>query len=96
MLDYQIARLKSRRKSQFDVIFCEMPQCRNIATEIHHITRSLRWKRTCKKDGSDVIALCRECHAKIHAKNTSENIKNLLEIVNKILIKKMYLNFNKL
>lgn len=89
MKDYQIARLKSRHRSRYDTIFCEIPECWKIATEIHHLTRSFRAKRTCKKDWSDVIALCREHHQEIHDCNTEKNIKNLLEIVKKILKRKL-------
>lgn len=48
----------------------------------------MRWKRTNKSDGSDLIALCRIHHEKIHAQNTIENIENLLEIVKKIIKRK--------
>lgn len=88
MQKYQHDRLKSRHKSPSDVIHCEIPDCPNIATEIHHISRSMRWKRTNKSDGSDLIALCRIHHEKIHAQNTIENIENLLEIVKKIIKRK--------
>lgn len=88
MLKYQTDWLKSRHKSPSDIIHCEIPDCPNIATEIHHISRSMRWKRKNKSDGSDLIALCRIHHQEIHNQNTEKNIKNLLEIVNKILIRK--------
>ena len=88
MLKHQTDRLKSRHKSPTDVIHCEIPDCPNIATDIHHISRSMRWKRTNKSDGSDLIALCRFHHEKIHAQNTWKNIENLLEIVQNILIRK--------
>lgn len=88
MLKYQRDRLKSRHKSPTDIIHCEIPDCPNVATEIHHISRSMRGKRKNKDDGSDLIALCRPCHEKIHAQNTEKNIKNLLEIVQKILKRK--------
>ena len=88
MLKHQRDRLKSRHKTTSDIIHCEIPDCPNIATEIHHISRCMRWKRTNKSDGSDLIALCRFHHEEIHAKNTEENIEILLEIVKKILIRK--------
>lgn len=88
MLKYQKDRLKSRNKSTTDIIHCEIPDCPNIATEIHHISRSMRGKRKNKDDGSDLIALCRKHHEEIHAKNTWKNIENLLEIVKKIVKRK--------
>ena len=88
MLQYQKDRLKSRHKQPDDVIFCEIPECPNIASDIHHIRRSMRGKRNHNSDGSDLIALCRFHHEKIHAKNTTENIENLLEIVKKIIKRK--------
>ena len=88
MMKYQNDRLKSRNKKAGDIIFCEIPECPNIASDIHHISRSMRAKRKNKDDGSDLIALCRFHHEKIHAKNTWENIKNLLEIVKKIIKRK--------
>jgi len=88
MLKYQNDRLKSRNKKTGDIIFCEIPECLNIASDIHHIRRSMRGKRKNNSDGSDLIALCRFHHEKIHAKNTTENIENLLEIVKKIIKRK--------
>lgn len=88
MLKYQNDWLKSRHKSKADIIFCEIPDCPNIATEIHHISRCFRWKRKNNSDWSDLIALCRFHHEEIHSQNTEKNIKNLLEIVKKILIRK--------
>lgn len=88
MMKYQADRLKSRNKTAGDIIFCEIPECPNIASDIHHISRSMRAKRKNKDDGSDLIALCREHHEEIHAKNTTENIENLLEIVKKIIKRK--------
>ena len=88
MLKHQRDWLKSRHKSPTDIIHCEIPDCPNIATEIHHISRCMRAKRTNKSDWSDLIALCRFHHEKIHNQNTSENIENLLEIVKKIIIRK--------
>jgi hypothetical protein len=88
MLKHQTDRLKSRHKSPTDVIHCEIPECPNIASDIHHIRRSMRGKRKHNSDGSDLIALCRFHHEKIHEKNTTENIENLLEIVKKIIKRK--------
>lgn len=88
MMKYQADRLKSRNKTADDIIFCEIPECPNIASDIHHIRRSMRGTRKHNSDGSDLIALCRFHHEKIHAKNTQENIKKLLEIVKKIIKRK--------
>lgn len=88
MLKYQNDWLKSRNKSKHDTIHCEIPSCPMIAVDIHHISRSMRWKRKNASDGSDLIALCRYHHEKIHAQNTTKNIENLLEIVKKIIKRK--------
>jgi hypothetical protein len=84
MQQYQKDYLKSRNKDQYDTIFCEIPDCWCVANDIHHITPSMKC-RTHKKDWSDLIALCRKHHDRMHANNTKENVENCLAIVQKII-----------
>jgi hypothetical protein len=40
-------------------------RCGNEATEVHHLT----YERVSNELLSDLIALCRDCHSKMHGKN---------------------------
>jgi 5-methylcytosine-specific restriction endonuclease McrA len=56
-----------------DRILCEV--CKKLAVDIHHvIPRSKFGKKTkhLQDDISNLIALCRECHEKAHAKIISK------------------------
>jgi hypothetical protein len=67
---YQEVYLKSDawRQKRWRVLaranwFCE--KCGNDADEVHHLT----YERVGNELLSDLIALCRECHSKMHGKN---------------------------
>nr|DAQ64282.1 MAG TPA: HNH endonuclease, GmR87, NESG, Structural Genomics.6A [Caudoviricetes sp.] len=79
MQKYQSDFLKSRKKSEHDHIPCEL--CGAVASDIHHIMSSHRGMRQHNPDGSDLIALCRSCHAYIHAHNTPVMRESLMAIV---------------
>lgn len=85
MQKYQSDFLKSRWLTQYDNIYCEF--CGALATDIHHINWSFHWLRTHNSDGSDLIALCRNCHDYIHNKAWNSYVlkQNLLRIVEKTL-----------
>lgn len=85
-MQYQIDFLSSRRKQKQDTIMCEYPNCKHIAVDIHHIRNSYRWKRKHESDWSDLIAVCREHHNKIHNKNNFETREMLLWVVKEILV----------
>lgn len=62
-------------------IQCEI--CNKRASEIHHIDCSYRGKRN--DEPKNLIAVCRECHEKIHAKNRFSLRYKLHELVETIL-----------
>lgn len=86
MQQYQIDFLISRIKKKTDIIICEYPWCKCIAVDIHHIQNSFRGKRKHNIDGSDLIAVCREHHNKIHSANNYKTREYLLEVVKTILV----------
>lgn len=88
MQQYKKDRLKSRNKHESDIIFCEIPSCCEVAVDIHHVTPSMK-KRTHKKDGSDLIALCRKHHEEMHNQRTQKKVEFCLAIVQKILTRKI-------
>lgn len=79
MQKYQSDFLKSRKLTEYDFIPCEV--CWAEAKDIHHIQCSYRWMKAHNPDGSDLIALCRNCHAYIHAHNTPVMRESLMAIV---------------
>lgn len=38
----------------------------NVGVDINHLTHSFRGKRTHKKDGSDILLVCKKCHEDYH------------------------------
>lgn len=62
-------------------IECEICGCR--ASEIHHIDCAYRGKRN--DDATNLIAVCRRCHTKIHEKNRFSLRHHLHEMVNNLL-----------
>lgn len=84
MSDYRMIALKYRWLDIYDQVYCEVCQSVNrtrYAVEFHHILGRL-WKQ--KIDPNNLIAVCRECHTKIHSHNTYDMKQFLLKIVKKI------------
>ena len=71
---------KSRGLDAGEFVACEMCWCKEIV-DIHHIESSFRGRRTHKKDGSNLIWVCRACHDHIHSNNDLEIRLELKEIV---------------
>lgn len=90
MPEHRTARAESRWLTVEDMkttrIQCEYPWCYRRACEIHHIASSFRWKRD--NTPTNLIAVCRRCHDKIHSCNTKVIRDKLFEAVNKILTNK--------
>lgn len=57
----------------------------NVINDIHHVTPSLRWNRTHKKDGSDLLWLCTTHHVLQHWDNWRKNIEKCLAIAEKMI-----------
>lgn len=73
--------MQSRWYDVDDWFRCE--KCNGTAVEVHHINNGR--KRHHKKDGSDLIFVCRSCHEWIHNHNTFEVKELLLSLVKKCI-----------
>ena len=63
-----------------DVILCEIPTCRGVAVDIHHIEPRGIGGDPSKDVIENLIALCRECHDKAEASDISkEYLRELAE-----------------
>ena len=61
--------LKENGYDPCDTIVCEIPDCNEIAVDIHHIdARGMGGSKT-KDVNENLVALCREDHAKAEARN---------------------------
>ena len=58
-------------------IECEV--CGGRASEVHHIDSSFRWKRN--DEATNLIAVCRHCHERIHSHNNFSTREKLHKIV---------------
>ena len=54
----------------FKYPFCQFPKCKNMSEVVHHLNYHFLAQ---EKEGIDIIALCNECHHKIHFGNYSNN-----------------------
>ncbi len=61
----------------------------NIGVDINHLTHSFRGKRTHKKDGSDILLVCKKCHDDYHnyisQYESNKNIENISTLNEKYL-----------
>lgn len=57
---------------------------RKTVEQVHHNTKSMRWRKKHNKDGSDLLGVCSKCHTYIHNHYTDtlrHKIQNIIKIV---------------